>query len=194
MLMKPVAILPLDKIELTGVSINTKINKLIFKVYNPNFIKQYEIQRSATGNDFSTISKISLNTNNQSQTDFEYLDQSLISNSNFYRIKVVNIDGSVQYSNLINIASKIKDFDITMTTNLISNNQVSLFIQSKNKGNVQFFVVDEIGRIIQSDKFVYQKGSQEKLININPHLSKGIYFLKLSVEDNLTPFVFKMIK
>ena len=194
MLMKPVAILPLDKIELTGVSINTKINKLIFKVYNPNFIKQYEIQRSATGNDFSTISVISLNTNNQSQTDFEYVDQSLISNSNFYRIKVVNIDGSVQYSNLINIASKIKDFDITMTTNLISNNQVSLFIQSKNKGNVQFFVVDEIGRIIQSDKFVYQKGSQEKIINITPNLPKGIFFLKLSTENNSTPFVFKMIK
>jgi len=194
MLMKPVAILPLDKIELTGANINSKTNKLLFKVYNPNFIKQYEIQRSTTGNNFSTISIIALNANNQSQTDFEYVDQSCISSSNFYRIKVVNIDGSVQYSNLINITSKVKDFDITMPTNLISNNQVSLLIQSKNKGNIQFFVVDEIGRVMQSDKFEYQKGTQQNTININPQLSKGIYFLKLIAENIPTPFVFKMIK
>jgi hypothetical protein len=194
MLMKPVAILPLDKIELTGANINSKTNKLLFKVYNPNFIKQYEIQRSTTGNNFSTISIIALNTNNQHQTDFEYVDQSLISISNFYRIKVVNIDGSVQYSNLINIASKVKDFDITMSTNVISNNQVSLFIQSKNKGKVQFFVLDEIGSVIQSEKFEYQKGAQQNTIKMPQHLPKGIYFLKLSVENNSTPFAFKMFK
>jgi hypothetical protein len=194
MLMKPVAVLPLDKIELTGANINNKTNKLLFKVYNPSFIKQYEIQRSKTGNNFSTISIIALNTNNQHQTDFYYVDQSLITNSNFYRIKVVNIDGSVQYSNLINIASKIKEFDATMTTSVISNNQVSLLIQSKNKGNVQFFVVDELGRIMQSDKFVYQIGTQQNRININANLSKGIYFLKLIAENIPTPFVFKMIK
>jgi hypothetical protein len=193
-LMKPITILPLDKIELTGYSIDNKVNKLLFKVYNPNFIKQYEIQRSANGNDFSTISIISLNTNNQSQTDFEYIDQSPTSNSNFYRIKVVNIDGSVQFSNLIKIGSKHKDFDITMPSNVISNNQVSLFIQSKNNCNVQFFVVDEIGRIIQTDKFEYHKGTQQNTINLNPHLPKGIYFLKLSKENNSNPFVFKMIK
>jgi hypothetical protein len=194
MLIKPVAILPLDKIELTGANINNKTNKLLFKVYNPNFIKQYEIQRSTTGNNFTTISTISLNINNQHQDDFEYIDQSCISSSNFYRIKVVNIDGSFQYSNLINITNKFKDFDITMSTNLISNNQVSLIIQSKNKGNVQFFVVDEIGRVMQSDKFAYLKGTQQNTINLNPHLSKGIYFLKLSVENNSSPIVFKIIK
>jgi hypothetical protein len=168
MLIKPVAILPLDKIELTGANINNKTNKLLFKVYNPNFIKQYEIQRSTTGNNFTTISTISLNINNQHQDDFEYIDQSCISSSNFYRIKVVNIDGSFQYSNLINITNKFKDFDITMSTNLISNNQVSLIIQSKNKGNVQFFVVDEIGRVMQSDKFAYLKGTQQNTINDQP--------------------------
>jgi len=187
-------VLPLDKIELTGANINNKTNKLLFKVYNPSFIKQYEIQRSTTGNNFSTISVIALNTNNQHQTDFDYVDQSLITNSNFYRIKVVNIDGSVQYSNLIKIASKIKDFDITMPTSVISNNQVSLLIQSKNKGNAQFFVVDVIGRVMQSDKFVYQKGTQQNTINLNANLPKGIYFLKLIAENIPTPFVFKMIK
>jgi len=187
-------ILPLDKIELTGANINNKTNKLLFKVYNPNFIKQYEIQRSTTGNNLSTISIIALNANNQSLTDFEYVDHSLTTSSNFYRIKVVDIDGSVQYSNIIKIVNQSKDFDITMPTNLISNNQVSLLIQSKNKGNVQFFVVDEIGRVMQSDKFVYQKGTQQNTININPQLSKGIYFLKLIAENIPTPFVFKMIK
>ena len=128
--MKPLAILPLDKIELTGYNINSKTNKLFFKVYNPSFIKQYEVQRSTNGNEFSTISIISLNINNQNQTDFEFLDKSLVSNTYFYRIKVINIDGSFQFSNSIKIANKIKDFDITMPSNVISNNQISLLINS----------------------------------------------------------------
>lgn len=194
MLMKPVAILPLDKIELSGTNINSKTNKLLFKVYNPNFIKQYEIQKSTNGNKYSTISIISLNSNNQNQTDFEFLDQSLLSNTNFYRIKVVNIDGSVQYSNLIKIASKFRDFDITMPTNVISNNQILLLIQSSTKVKLQYFIVDETGRMLQSNNLIYQIGSQQNTISINANLPKGIYFLKLIAENNSTPFVFKMIK
>jgi hypothetical protein len=194
MLMKPVAVLPLDKIELTGANINNKNNKLLFKVYNPSFIKQYEIQRSTNGNEFSTISIISLNSNNQHQTDFEFLDQSFVSNTNFYRIKVVNIDESFQYSNSIKIGSKIKDVNITMSSNVILNNQISLLLNSATKGNLNYFIADEAGRILQSNKLNYQIGSQQITININANLPEGIYFLKLFVENNATPFVFKIIK
>ncbi len=193
-LMKPVAILPLDKIELTGNNINDKTNKLHFKVHNPNFIKQYEVQRSKNGTEFSTISTISLNTNNQNQTVFEFLDQLLSSNINFYRIKVINIDGSFQFSNSIKIANKIKDFYITMPSNFISNNQISLHMQSVSKGIFNYFIVDEVGRILQSDNVEFQKGAQKNTININANLPKGVYFLKLFVENNTIPFVYKMIK
>jgi hypothetical protein len=194
MLMKPIAILPLDKIELTGYNINSKTNKLLFKVYNPSFIKQYEVQKSTNGTEFSSISTISLNINNQHQTDFEFLDKAFVSNTNFYRIKVVNIDGSSEFSNSMKIASKIKDFDIIMPTNVISNNQISLFIQSVSKGNLNYFLLDELGRILQSNHVKFQNGAQQNLININANLPKGIYYLKLIVENNTTPFVFKMIK
>lgn len=194
MLMKPIAILPLDKIELTGYNINSKTNKLLFKVYNPSFIKQYEVQKSTNRTEFSSISTISLNINNQHQTDFEFLDKAFVSNTNFYRIKVVNIDGSSEFSNSIKIASKIKDFDITMLTNVISNNQITLLIQSVSKGNLNCFLVDELGRILQSNQVRFQNGAQENIINIDANLPKGIYFLKLFVENNTSSFVFKMIK
>jgi len=194
MLMKPIAILPLDKIELTGTGINSKFNKLLFKVYNANFIKQYEIQRSKTGKDFSTISIISSKANSQHQTDFEFLDQSLVRNTNFYRIKVVNIDGSLQYSNSIKITSKIKDFDITLPTNVISNNQITFFIESVSKGNLNYIIADESGRLLQSDFMKFQNGAQENTININTNLPRGVYFIELFVKNNENPFVFKMIK
>jgi len=194
MLMKPIAILPLDKIELTGTGINSKFNKLLFKVYNANFVKQYEIQRSKTGNDFSTISIISSNANNQHQTDFEFLDHSLVSNINFYRIKVLNIDGSYQYSNSIKVASKNKYFDINMPNKRISNNQIAFFIESVNNGNLSYIIADESGRLLQTDHVKFQNGFHENKININTNLSKGIYFLKLFIENNETPFVFKIIK
>lgn len=194
MLMNPVTILPLDKIELTGSSINNKVNKLLFKVYNPNFIKQYEIQRSNIGNDFSTISIITLNANNQHQTEYEFLDQSFVNNTNFYRIKVVNIDGSIQYSNSIKLASKNKDFDITMPNKIISNNQITFFIESVSKGNLSYIIADESGRILQTDHVKFQNVVQENTVRINTNLPKGVYFMKLFVENNETPFIFKMIK
>ena len=115
-------------------------------------------------------------------------------NTNFYRIKVVNIDGSSEFSNSIKIASKIKDFDITIPSNVISNNQISLFIKSVSKGNLNYFLLDELGRILQSNHVKFQNGAQQNMININANLPKGIYYLKLIVENNTTPFVFKMIQ
>ncbi len=194
MLMKSIAILPLDKIELTGYNINSKTNKLLFKVYNPSFIKQYEVQKSTNGTEFASISTISLNTNNQHQTDFEFLDKAFVSNTNFYRIKVVNIDGSSEFSNSIKIASKIKDFDITIPTNVISNNQITFFVESVCKGKFSYIIVDESGRLLQTNHVKFQNGAQNITININANLPKGGYFLKLFVENNETPYVFKMIK
>jgi CDP-diacylglycerol pyrophosphatase len=81
-----------------------------------------------------------------------------------------------------------------MPTNDISNNQISLLINSVRKGNLNYFIADEAGRMLQSNKLNYQIGSQQITININSNLPKGIYYLKLFVENNKIPFVFKMIK
>lgn len=81
-----------------------------------------------------------------------------------------------------------------MPSNVISNNQISLFIQSTSKGKFNYFLLDELGRILQSNHVKFQNGAQQNMININANLPKGIYFLKLFVENNTSSFVFKMIK
>jgi hypothetical protein len=94
----------------------------------------------------------------------------------------------------VKIINKIKDIDIAISTNVISNNQISFIIESSQIGSVQFYVADVIGRILQYDKIEYQKGIQENIININPDIPKGIYLLKFSLSNKSTPFVFKIIK
>jgi Leucine-rich repeat (LRR) protein len=81
-----------------------------------------------------------------------------------------------------------------MPTNDISNNQISFLVYAALKGNFNYFIFDESGRILQTNKLNYQIGSQQIIININANLPKGIYFLKLLIENTKAPFVFKMIK
>jgi hypothetical protein len=61
-----------------------------------NFL-HYEVQHSADGQQFTTVSKLQA-LQRQSATTYQFLHTQPIQGNNFYRLKITNNDGSVQYS------------------------------------------------------------------------------------------------
>jgi len=59
---------------------------------------QFEIERSADGNAWSTIGTVKAQGSAALPTDYTYTDDRMLTGSNYYRLKMVDLDGSAVYS------------------------------------------------------------------------------------------------
>ncbi|WP_446909669.1 hypothetical protein, partial [Klebsiella pneumoniae] len=66
-------------------------------------MKQYEIEKSADGRHFTVAATANAKSNNNSSVNYEWLDVNALVGNNYYRIKSIDINGQVQYSNIVKI-------------------------------------------------------------------------------------------
>ncbi len=105
-------------IQLKNISATIKSNgvSLDWTVSNPSGIKQFIIERSNKGNDFSTIGSLS----SINKYSFSFTDLSPI-NTAYYRLKMVSTDGNITYSNSL-LVSKSSNNKVIIYPNPVNNN------------------------------------------------------------------------
>jgi hypothetical protein len=163
-------ILPV-RLEEFGASLNTNQDvSLQWKVAEQVNITRYEIERKLNGNNFENIGVVNANT--QNEFTYQFTDPYTSSGTFFYRLKIIEQDGSFNYSNVVKIA-------------LSSKNQVKLYpvpaseqimIQTTGEVYVNSFatIIDNSGRVIS--KQLIQNNIQS--INVRK-LANGTYYLML---------------
>ncbi len=65
-------------------------------------VSYFEIEKSTNGIQYSSIAKVSA-ANNPGTHDYETYDPSPENGINYYRLKMVDIDGAFKHSNIINL-------------------------------------------------------------------------------------------
>jgi hypothetical protein len=97
-------IFPINLLSFNG-SLNNNSVSLSWATTNEVNTSGFEIQRSANGRDFSTISFVSAK-GSLINNSYSLLDEKSISGTNYYRLKMVDKDGSVSYSQVVSIKTK----------------------------------------------------------------------------------------
>jgi uncharacterized repeat protein (TIGR01451 family) len=141
-------------------------------------LKQYEVQRSVNGIDFTTIGVVL-----PGKSSYLFKDNQPLTGYNYYRLRSVDIDGSASYStfvliNLNNGAGIIS----TLYPNPASG-QVTLKLQGAIEGNVMVQVLDQQGRLITSKQYGEQHAGEFRTPLDLGRLSKGSYLLRIIVND-----------
>ncbi|MEO9484240.1 MAG: T9SS type A sorting domain-containing protein [Ekhidna sp.] len=77
----------------------------------------FEIERSRDGVAFDPIGRVSSNGNSNQRRDYRFLDNQVKSGVYYYRLKMVDVDGSFEYSSVILIAPDLSDARIVMYPN-----------------------------------------------------------------------------
>jgi hypothetical protein len=173
--------LPISLQEFSGSSTNCS-NELHWKVADTKNFKEFEIEFSKTGSEFNTISSIQAKTetrNDGLQQIYTYTDKINKSKNQFYRLKMIDLDGSFKYSQVISITNKC----LTPTVGLYPNplkkvNDIQVEVSNFGE-KIQSKLIDITGRTIQSFKLI--NGLNK--INIDP-FTHGIYWLSLKDELN----------
>jgi hypothetical protein len=168
------------KINSFGVSKNQSNAVLQWQMAAQNGIATYEIQWGIDGLNFTTIGRQTI-MNNQFNYNYTHFG---ISSDNYYRIKFINTDGSVEYSGIRYLNNSTSKKMIEVFPNPFVNN---ITIRAIEIGN-SITIYDATGKKILSRN---AKNNVEK-IDVS-HFTRGVYFVQI-VKDGVMLQVQKMIK
>ncbi len=137
-------------------------------VENEENLLRYEVEKMTSGNTFSKISEVpALNTSGRksySSTDYQPAN-----GDNFYRLKMMDIDGRYTYSNVLRI-----NFDKPVKVSLQPNPATDIVVVKGTDGYQQLKLVDMFGRVHAQKKIT----QAIEPLNVNT-LPKGAYIIQL---------------
>ena len=157
---------------------------LDWKVENEFNMKQYEIQKSTNGKDFSSVSTVGAKRNNSSSVSYQWVDVNPANGNNFYRVRSVNMDGKVLYSNVMKVSLGNITRDIVIYPNPVTNGILNLQLINQPKGDYGVRVLNNSGQLLQSILIHHQQGSASQTIQLDQRLAKGYYNLEVVKPDN----------
>lgn len=147
-------------------------------------IRQYEMERSSDGINFSKISTIlpvsGTGTKNYNYNDADVLVRFINTDHLYYRLKVTDLDGKYTYSNIQVISTRKKNLFIVDVMNPFTD-KIGMSINAPGDGNMNVFLTDISGKIFINTNIKVQKGLSNASVEIPRTLAKGTYIIKLTL-------------
>ncbi len=147
---------------------------LQWKIATQKNLSKFVIERSADGYRFLPINNVVANKKSSVITDYAIIDDQPLQGINFYRLKMIDIDGQFSYSNIV--AVKInQDSKLQIFPNPVNR---FLFVEANGKGeNAIVQIVDGQGRKLKEIKIILN-GETSFSIDVS-NLPGGMYYLIL---------------
>ena len=135
-------------------------------------VSHYVVQRSTNGNNFTSVAEVAAQGLN-SYTFIDNLPKDSKQTTVYYRLKIVDKDGKFVYSEIRNLEFGIRNWSINIYPNPAKD-----VLTIETVGGKQLLIIDNLG------KTVYQlKVNSEKLIVNTKQFTKGIYIIKLTMNN-----------
>ncbi len=147
-----------------------------------NVIK-IELEKSDNG-------KIFISTATLLKTDKNYEDTKLYNRINFYRLKIIENDGKITYSNIVAAFDKTIDFAaVTILQNPVTS-IANVGVTLSKKTTLSMYVTDITGKKFSGLQYAAQKGYNIVKLN-TANLSSGTYILNVFTgTESLKPVIF----
>ena len=178
---KSCTVLPISLLSFNGfVKSNTVLlNWQTAQEINTDY---FVIEKSFDSRDFTMMSQIKAAGNSSDIRSYQTADEFPQNGSNYYRIKSVDINGSVSFSKSILLNVNLKEVSLRAYPNPVKNNlSVKFYAEAQQK--VQMRIIDAQGRVVQ--KLSYEVKSGTTLISLNTSsLAKGLYQIVLNGQKN----------
>lgn len=160
---------------------NSKCNiEVVFNVQDEVDVSRYQIEASKDGANFASVG--SLPAKNLPQYSYTFpITSQIESNSLFVRIKSIDKDGSIMYSNVGSVSGKCaasSSFNPSVFPNPVNANLYSASISNQTgifDGEYHIRILDVAGKTVNTQKI---RATNQKVISINLQgVGKGEYYL-----------------
>lgn len=175
---KTAAPLPVASITLTAARNNDYSNRLQWQVTGAQDMQEYIPERSRDGVRFSTWMPGVPAQNQFNVQTYYLLDTTPFAQHNYYRIRAVSMNGTVQYSNIAHVLRKGKEPVVQVSPNPLVNQTVQIQYAHLPAGVYHIRLLNEAGQTIQSVP-VSLDGAGSFRLPVDAPLAKGVYYLQL---------------
>jgi len=168
------AVFPLTLLDFIAKLPGNQTVQLQWRTASEISTSHFDIEKSTNGTSFTSIGKILASGNSLSVKNYSFSDTRANNGSNYYRLKMMDIDGKFTYSKVVAVTMNGKQ-----SLQLFPNPAKSiLFVQATgNSSETILRITDAAGKIVKEQKVILN-GSTSLSIDINS-LPKGMYYLSL---------------
>jgi hypothetical protein len=176
-------ILPLSLTAFNGIR-QTGGVKLSWTTTAEVNLKNFELQRSENGADFTTVYTAAATGNGSAQQQtYDYLDNSDVALTAqkplYYRLKTNDKDGKTAWSKTLLIAGSKNDLAVLLYPNPITTSTVNVQLAGGLQGKTEFQIQDVSGRVY-SRQYVSNNSLSTNTYKLNvAGLANGTYWLKV---------------
>lgn len=155
------------------------IATLNWKVSTEVNMVRYEIEKSEDGNHFTKIGEV-IARNTNALLEYYFTDPAPLTRNTYYRLKLINSDGSFSYSRVI-LLNKDRIFQVNSLLNPFKSTIVADLFMPEG-GLVKMRLYDNLGKLIGHENRVLFKGLNNVSFSGWDRLSSGMYII--SFENN----------
>lgn len=176
-------LLPLPLIKQFNGIRNGKDALLNWKTENESTNIRYELQRSTTRNNFTTVYTTYGKGGNNN--NYRFTDAGIFRENNteyFYRLKIQTNTGEIAYSNIVRLKQNSVEGISTVQPNPFSN-QLNFSVHLTANNQLSISLIDVLGRRVIAQTKNYTAGTQTINLQNLQSLPKGVYFLEIRNEE-----------
>ncbi len=144
----------------------------------------FVVERSKDARAWTEIGFEASKATSNTELYYSFLDENPMNGNNFYRLKQLDIDGGIEYSQV-----KLVKFDKTHQLQILPNPANASFVIKGLRGNNTITMANVAGQVLVNTR---AEGVGEQLIQI-VHLPAGMYFVTVTNEDGSSE-VHKVVK
>jgi hypothetical protein len=149
-----------------------------WKVENERNMLRYDIERSVDGNSFSNNGSVAAI--NGAANSYSWTDKTPVTNYNFYRIKSVDLNGKVNYTQIVKVFMGKASGDITVYPNPIVNGNVNLQLTNQPAGVYNVRLLNPLGQVVLTKQITHTEGSSTETIKWDYNFARGVYQLEIN--------------
>ena len=176
--------LPVELISFTGNSQGT-YNSVSWKSAVETNFKHYELESSEDGINFTKITTVNPIGSMTSINNYNYLDFDYYKPITYYRLKMVDLDYSYEYSNIVAV-----EYGKNMATNLVvfpnpASSELYVSLIAPDEKDAQLDIKDILGRTIYQQKIDLTQGFENTYVNTS-NFAAGTYIVSVTCGNSFS--------
>jgi subtilisin-like proprotein convertase family protein len=171
--------------ELTATRIGSAVN-LIWQTAQEINNAYFDVEKSNDGINFITLTRLNGQGTTSAITNYSYLDAKPNTGINYYRLKQIDFNGDLKYTNIVGIffSSNYQNLEMNGLSPIPVLDVLNYKLFALYNGEVTVTITDISGKIIHTEKQNAISGMNDFSINVNS-LQQGSYILK-SIQNGQT--------
>jgi hypothetical protein len=175
-------------VRFTGVEKQDKV-ELSWQLTAENQLSKVIVEKGNSSSQFNAIGEVTIG---HGRTNYNFTDISGINSAAYYRLKLVAVDGSISYSNVLTFRNGALAQTFKVYPSVV-NSSVTVTVKGNQSGAATFQLLDYAGRVVKQQRIAVQEGNNNVVFNDLGDVIPGNYIVALKTNDNQT-YTQKIIK